>query len=234
MACLIHAPGLFESPFWTFQYRGLTVPLVIQESEASSETKPASVPGMSRKGRFVVTIAVFWCVATTVLAAHRTTLFILILPLTLVFLGAGVLSLFCVLAEWEDRRWRSLLPLMVFVAAIFVSGIMTQLARKIIFSWAFPSYEKVVQRMESGEITVSRDFEKVPAAEPAARLAYRVLAGKDADGVLTVEFFTERSFPARHSGYLYRSSGVSESDPASHPRWPVARKVKDKWLYVSE
>ena len=188
---------------------------------------------MSWEGKLAVTISIFWCFTITGLAAHRTNLFLLALPVTFLFLIGGFFSLLCILVEWEARRWRSLLPLATCVAAIFVSGLLTKAARRVVFAWTFPSYEKVVARMESGAIPVSTNMERIPVAEKEARLVYEVSAGKDTNGILKVFFMTEGSFPAKHSGYYYNSSGVNEYGVAKFDAWPINEKIKDKWLFIS-
>src|SRR5207244_13650063 len=98
-----------------------------------------------------------------------------------------------------------------------------RLVSHAVFAWSLPSYERVVQQIESGSIPVSAEFAKIRQAEREARLAYGVFAGKDTNGILTVVFFTESGFPALHSGYMYRSSGEMSSGLES--RWPINQKL---------
>lgn len=87
--------------------------------------------------------------------------------------------------------------------------------------------------MESGSIPVSANLSPVPQAVPLAHLAYAVLAQKDTNGALTVEFLTERGF-LNHSGYLYISSGVIKSGSMEDSRWPVKREEKPRWFFISD
>ncbi len=189
---------------------------------------------MSSMGKGAVVMATIWCLGTTALAARRTNLFILVLPLALVLASAAIVSLLCILIEWEGRRWRALLPLTTCIVAVFGCGILIQGARRLVFAWTFPSYERVVARMESGAIPVSTNLQQIPAAETEARWVFDVRAEKDDKGVVKAWFFTEMSFPVKHSGYFYCTAGVSESDTNILSRWPIAEKIRDQWLYVSD
>jgi hypothetical protein len=190
---------------------------------------------MSRLGKCVVGVAVIWCVGSTVFSSHRTNLSqLLTLPLVPCFLAAVVISIICAFSEWRQRRWFSLLPFGACVLSVVVSGAVVRPIRHAIFVRSLPSYETVVQQMESGSIPVSATMSRIPLAESQARLTYAVLAQKDTNGVLTVEFLTECGFPVKHSGYLYCSSGVIASDSVAASRWPIRHEEKPKWFYISD
>jgi len=202
--------------------------------EPSAITKPAAVPGMSGEGKLSIVASVLWCLGIAALFSRRTNFFILgALPLVVLFVAAPFIALLCILVEWPTRRWRSLIPLAVFVASILASGFLTQLLRHVIFARTFPTYEKVVERMESGAIPVSAKYDEIPQAEKEAMWVHAVFAEKSTNGVLKVLFVTESGFPARRSGYYYLSTGVSETDPAKSTSWPINKMLRDKWLFVS-
>jgi hypothetical protein len=190
---------------------------------------------MSPLDKFVVRVAVIWCVGSTVFFSHRTNLTqLLTLPLALCFLAAVIISIVCAFSEWRQRRWISLLPFGTCVLSVVVCGAIVRPIRQAIFVWSLPSYEGVVQQMESGSIPVSATLSRVPQAESKARLTYGVFAQKGTNGVLTVEFLTECGFPVKHSGYLYCSSGVIALGSDADSRWPIRHEEKPKWFYVSD
>jgi hypothetical protein len=190
---------------------------------------------MSRLGKFVVTVAVIWCVGYVAFFTRRTPLLqVLTLPLVLLFFAATVASLVCGFAEWRERRWRSLVPLAACVVAFFLSGMLVRITRHLVFVWALPSYETVVQQMESGSIPLSVGFTNVPQAEAEARLAYQVFAEKSSNGVLMVEFDTESGFPSKHSGCLYSSAGAIVPGSRMDSRWRIREELRSRWFYVSD
>jgi hypothetical protein len=183
---------------------------------------------MSHVRKIIVAIALIWCVCATASAAHRTTAGVLLG----LFLAAGLLfaivaAIACAFADWRRRRWRSLLPLGVCVISLFVPWMLVPPIRHALFVWSLPSYEAIVQRIESGSIPLTAGDGRIVQAEPGARLTYRVVAQRATNGALTVIFFTEEGFPALHSGYLYSSSG----DPGS--RWPIVEQVRSNWFFIS-
>jgi uncharacterized membrane protein YvlD (DUF360 family) len=190
---------------------------------------------MSRLGKFVVVVAMIYLICATVFFSHRTLISqLLSLPAFSCFLVAGVISIICIFREWRQRRWFSLLPFASCVLAVVISGAVSQRIRHVIFIQSLPSYEAIVQQMESGSIVVPTKLSPIPQAVPLAHLAYAVLAQKDTNGVLMVEFLTEGGFPVKHSGYLYVSSGVVESDSMEDSRWPFRHEERPRWFYISD
>jgi hypothetical protein len=190
---------------------------------------------MSRRGKFVVVASVIWFVLFTTYAAHRRSIILQLLGMwaMVCFFVAFVISIVCIFSEWRHRRWRSLLPFAVCVVLAVISSEMVETIRHAIFVRSLPSYEAVVHQMESGRIPVSSNLSRIPQAEAQARLVYAVLAQKDTNGILIVEFLTEAGFPVRHSGYLYSSSGVVEPGSLEGSRWPIRREERPRWFYIS-
>jgi hypothetical protein len=189
---------------------------------------------MSGPGKFAVAVSVVWCVGFTVIYARLTPLLgLLSLPLGGVFFLAILVSMVCVFTEWRRRRWRSMLPFVVCVTAFFLERELVRVAHDILFAWSLPSYEAVVNQMESGRIPVSVGFSRIPQAEPQARLVWRVYAEKGPNGALMVEFDTERGFPVLHGGLLYSSSGAIEPGSRMDSRWPRRRQTRIRWFFVS-
>lgn len=191
---------------------------------------------MSRLGKFVVITSVVWFVMSTIYFAHRDSIVLQLLgtPVMLCFLAAVVIGIVCIFVEWRQRRWLALLPFAACVLSVVVSMPIVRTVREYIFARSLPSYEAVVRQMESGSIPVSTNLSPVPQAVPLAHLAYAVLAQKDTNGALTVEFLTEGGFPVKHSGYLYLSSGVIEPGSMEDERWPIRHEERSRWFYISD
>lgn len=190
---------------------------------------------MSRLGKFVIIVAVIWLIGATAFFSHRTLISqLLTLPIFPCFLVAVIISIVCIFREWRQRRWLSLLPFASCVLAVVISDAVSHRIRHAIFIQSLPSYEAVVQQMESGSILVPAKLNPVPQAVPLAHLAYAVLAEKGTNGALTVEFFTEGGFPVKHSGYLYISSGVIEPGSTEDKRWPIRHEERSRWFYISD
>ena len=179
--------------------------------------------------------AIGWFVGSVALYSHRTpTSMLLALPLALAFLGAIVVGFFCAFTDWRKYRWRSVLPLAACVVAFYSSDFLVAQIRNWIFAWCLPSYEAVVQQMEEGSIPVPPGFNRIPQAASKARLAYAVFAERTDSGGLMVEFFTERAFPVKHSGYLYISSGIIKPGSFIDSQWPIRSQVRRQWFSVSD
>jgi len=190
---------------------------------------------MSRLGKYIVITAMVWFVVSTVYFSHRDSILqLLILPVALCFLFSVVFGVVCIFIEWRERRWLSLLPLAACVLSVLISVPILRTARHQIFVKSLPSYEEVVRQMEAGSIPVSTNLSPVPQAVPLAHLAYAVLAERRTNGALTVEFLTEGSFPLKHSGYLYVSSGVVEPGSREDERWPIRHEERPRWFYISD
>jgi hypothetical protein len=189
---------------------------------------------MSHLEKFVVIVSALWSVLAVVCFAHIDGLFQLAFTAASVFyLIAFFVSIVCILEERRQRRWRSLIPLAVCVTIIPATVGAIRFARDFLFARSLPGYEAVVHQIASGAISVSSELTRTPQAEPQAG-AYRVLARRDQDNVLSVEFHTGGNFPVKHRGYLYVSSGIIEPGSFEDSRWPSRHKEKPQWFYVSD
>lgn len=189
---------------------------------------------MSLLDKATLWIAAIAFAVLTAFAAHKTTLMqflsLLIMLALVVIFCVSVVRIF---TRWRERRWRALIPLGACISAVLGAMIVGRMARAAIFAWALPSYEHVVSDIESGRISVSDQFNRNPAAERTARLAYAVFAQRKSNGSLFVEFLTEGGFPVKHSGYLYSSSDHLD-DSFIKSRWPIASHLREHWFYVSD
>ncbi|HEY2854124.1 MAG TPA: hypothetical protein VGJ18_14820 [Gemmatimonadaceae bacterium] len=62
---------------------------------------------------------------------------------------------------------------------------------------------------------------------------YRVVGGRDEKGRLFVEFWTERAFPLKHSGWMYYA-GDSARGVAREREWYHAHRVAPHWYRVAD
>ena len=102
------------------------------------------------------------------------------------------------------------------------------------FEQRFPRYQALVAKMESGAVPVAAEGQSVALSESDRDLAYSVLAQKDTNGLLTVEFLTGSGFPLVHSGYLYSLSGTVQPGSFFHSRWPLRTQVRPKWFRIAD
>ena len=100
------------------------------------------------------------------------------------------------------------------------------------FARVMPRYTALIQQMESGQIVVSNTPTRVVLSGPDAELAYVVLADRTTNGILTVTFFVGGSFPVKHWGYLYRSSGEDPPDDWWIKNDWIGRRLNNKWFYI--
>ena len=185
---------------------------------------------MSRSGTYVVIASLIWLMIDEAIAAHRTMgLQFLGMFMSLCFLGVILFSFVRMFTEWRQRSWRAAVPFATCAITVVLFIPLGRLVSRAVFAWALPSYEAIVQQVESGGILVTNEFVEIPQTEKA-RLVYEVRGKRDANKVVKIMFFTEEGFPALHSGYLYSSSGEAGSEIES--RW-VASKLRDHWFFIS-
>jgi hypothetical protein len=155
----------------------------------------------------------------------------LLLPFMLV---ACLTSLVLVFTRWKRHRFFALLPLAACLVSLVAPLELARPIRAALRAWAFPSYERLVARIESGDIEAPSRLARMPGLESEARLAYAVFAERDSDSVLTVEILTEGGFPVRHSGYLYCSRGAIAPGSHSEQRWKRRKEIGKGWYSISD
>ena len=109
-------------------------------------------------------------------------------------------------------RWRrgSGITLLACLCALPLGVVAGNGLRKADFwLWRKGRYEAIVQRIDSGDFGFVEDLddESIDLSGWGAGLARRVAPSRVAPGVLRVEFLWDVGFPARHSCYVYCSSG---------------------------
>lgn len=176
-----------------------------------------------------------WLIFATADAAHHSAdLQLLAMLLLLCLLGAILTSAVLIVARWRSHGPRALLPLIVCLCVLFAPVELARPIRAGIRAWAFPSYEALVARMQSGQINVPASLTRLSGVESQARLAYSVLASRDSNSVLIVEILTEGGFPVKHSGYLYCSALPAAPDSLPLRDWKRNRSLGRGWYEISD
>jgi hypothetical protein len=187
-----------------------------------------------RLQKYVILISALWsALMVAFFVRTNSALQLVAMVASLFYLMALLASVVHLFAKCRKLRWRSLIPLAVCGAAFLFTVRMARVTRDFLFVRSFPNYEAVVHEIESGAIPISSKASRISPAE-AQTGAYRVFASRDNKDVLFVEFWTGGGFPVKHSGYLYVSSGVVEPGSFEDSNWPVKRREKAQWFYVSD
>jgi hypothetical protein len=186
---------------------------------------------LSPRGKIIVALSVVSCLCLVVYGARRIpVLQFLSCLVVLVFPAVTLLGVIEAFIEWRRRRWRAVAPLAACLLTIPILWMVVPLAQRAVFAWSFPSYERIVQKMEAGEIAVSSESQHLPEAIAQARMVTSVRAKRYADGRLIVEFFTEGGFPVMNSGYVYCSSCRNVGDARKEVSWRFLHEIKPKWF----
>ena len=137
---------------------------------------------------------------------------------------------------WRNNRARALMPFgtaLLFIALLIPSNLLGMQARMLKFRMQKPKYEKVIELMELGEIPVSNGIGRVDIPPEYSHPAYAIIADRDTNGVLSVEFLIGGGFPVKHTGFLYRS----DDNPKKWKhitRWPRVIKTERCWYRISD
>lgn len=206
------------------------------ESQLTPDARPSRrASALTKTDKYIAVALVAWMLATTAFAAHPTSeLQFASMALVPFLLGAILVSVGLVFTRWKRRGMRALLPLLTCGLAAVAPFEVARPIHAAIRAWAFPSYERLVDRIRSGDIPVSGELRRVDGAESQARLAYAVFASRDSNEVLTVEILTGGGFPVRHWGYLYCSSGVIAPGSTSAERWRRRKGLGRGWFEISD
>jgi len=217
-------------------------PPIIESSSPPQNAKPR----MSILGKLIVIYAIFFFIdfiGSTSIALYlqqKDIVFFLGLPIVLVF-PVFYLSIACIFIEWRRRRWLAFLPMMTCILSFVITGTVAGGMRHAFFVRSLlPSYESVVQKMESGIISVYK-VNQMQEIKTQALLAYGVYAWRDTNGCLVAQFLTDGGIPSRKpSGYLYSSSkDVKPRDLedslrklSDDSRWHVGGEEKPQWFHI--
>jgi hypothetical protein len=188
---------------------------------------------MPAAGKIIIPICVAWILAVIAFDWWQTNVIKLaIMPVSAAYLISCLASFFGVFCWWRQWRFRSLVPMGICFATMILARTFSPSLMDAGFARVLPRYTAVVQEIESGQIVVSNAPTRVTLPASDATLAYTVWADRSTNGDLTVTFFVGGSFPVKHWGYLYRSSG--QNPP---PDWWIkndwmGRRLADKWFYI--
>lgn len=120
------------------------------------------------------------------------------------------------------------------VAWIFGMRVSSSYRHNREFTSRLPFFQSVISDLEHSDAVPSTSLTKVPVPKGARNLVYSILAQRLADGRLAVEFLTGGSFPVKHRGFLFLSSGGIEDFPQMASRWPGREPVRDHWFYIAD
>ena len=153
-----------------------------------------------------------------------------VVGLLLAFIAGVVYAI----SNWKQLRFWAFLPLLVCLGSCQGSTTIARAARKAQFERDIPRYQAVIAKIEGGAISLPAQGEPIRLSGVEQDLAYSVLAQRDTNGLVTVEFLTGGGFPLKHSGYLYSSSGAIQRGSLFDSRWPLRTEIKPKWFRISD
>lgn len=158
---------------------------------------------------------------------------LLLLPFGFLFLIISIWSLNVLFTKWKTPRFWATIPFMACLLMFPVEKKIGLFIREKLFDSRFPQYEALVQKIESGKISVSTETRIIAATNYDSSLAFIVFAKQYTNGVLIVDFgYGEAGPPPYHQDYVYISSGTNDPD-LYLARWPSKAKIKDKWFEVA-
>ena len=189
---------------------------------------------MPRSAKVLLAIALFAGCAVAFFVGTPTPLsqLISVAALLVLLLALPV----AVLHAWRHRASgliRATAPFLVCLVAVPIGGSLGRVYRDLDFRYRRqPAYEKVVRKIQSGDLPAGNIKEIPPEIHG---LAYMIEVHDDAPGGLMVEFFWGGGFPVKHTVYIYRASGLP---PPTSPNWEFkpyrqwdgARRVNENWF----
>ncbi|MEI7730465.1 MAG: hypothetical protein WCO56_12890 [Verrucomicrobiota bacterium] len=158
---------------------------------------------------------------------------LLTIPANIAYAAALITSFVWAFVRWRRFRFWSFIPLAICLTAEFLNGIITPRLLVAGFERVAPRYATIIQRIEAGDIAVQTEPMRLNLLPAEAELASATWAEKGTNGVLTVTFFVGGSFPVRHWGYLYSSSGEIKPGSRADEIWPKRKKLRDKWFWIA-
>ena len=138
--------------------------------------------------------------------------------------------------KWKQYRFKAFVPFcaaslcLVTIPTSMIAGF---LLRDHLFRSRLPQYEAVIELIMDGSVDVGDELRLIELPPEYSRLASAVLAQKDSNGILTIEFINGSGFPVHHSGYLFRSEGKLQ-DWEHAGRWSLKYKINDHWYRISD
>lgn len=187
-----------------------------------------------RRSLAVIAIAAICFVALSAFKAYNSPLGQLILfLLTVPYLASIAASVVEPFRGWRAYGLRSLIPLAACAAAWYGSMPVGGMLQSHLFSNNLPRFQAIADGIKPEALPADGKSELIPISADDANHVHRVFAYRSIAGVIVVEFLTEHGFPAKHSGYVFSSSGSLPTDAKFHYRWPYADEVRPRWFRVS-
>jgi hypothetical protein len=181
------------------------------------------------------TMCLFQLVWLAVYAWYQTDwLMLLSIPVNIGYVIIWVGSLMCVFIRWKHSRFFAFLPLAICLTTDYFGSVISPRLMIAGFESILPRYAAVVDRVERGNVAFPKAEEHVDLSAGNEGLGYVVWADKSSNGVLTVTFIVGGSFPVKHWGYLYSSSGEIIPGSNEDRNWPKRRKLRDKWFWIAD
>jgi len=189
---------------------------------------------MSRIDKVILATCALWATAWAMFVARPSGGVQLIsMLLDLPFLAACLAALFLALKNWSARRLAAVVPLLACLLSPVIADAAGSKAHAVFLARSLPTFERVVARIESGEIAVPRSRSRLDLQQNQAGPAYAILAERDSTNGLTAVFLTGGGFPVRHDGCMYcRSSVIAPGSLAAD--WRHRRAIKPNWYEVSD
>jgi hypothetical protein len=192
---------------------------------------PPSIEPVARVGAAVAGLA--WCSTGLAFAACPTPeLQLASMGSLLLLLVATGFSVAGAVGGWRARGWRALGPLAACLACPPVTTFGGPWIQDAVFARSLPRYERVVDAIAASTSSSFPD-RTLPRADADLVGVDAISAERTEDGVLLVEFDFGGGFPAKHTAYLYSSSGSVPPGSRVAKRLPFSRRLAPRWLLVS-
>lgn len=193
---------------------------------------------MPRSAKVLIAIALFAGCAVGFFVGAPTLLSQLIsVAALLVLLLALPVAVFHAWRHRASGLMRATMPFLACAVAVPIGYSSGHVYRDLDFTYRrLPAYETVVRKIESGELPLET-IQEMPSEFES--LAYGIHVHDDVPGGLTVEFFWGGGFPAGHSAYVYRASGLplplkTNWDLKRYCQWHRSWRLNDNWFAASD
>jgi hypothetical protein len=187
-----------------------------------------------KRSLFVVMMAAIYFVALSTFKAHQSPWGQAILFfLTPAYAVCFAMSVIEPLRGWRAYKLHAFIPIVACALAWYGSNPVGSFLQSWLFIQNLPHFQAIVDGVQPETLPADGEVKAIPISNVDQSSIQRIFAHQAAGGTVVVEFGTENGFPAKHSGYVYSSSGILPGDPKFRYRWPYAEEVRPKWFRVS-
>ncbi len=188
-----------------------------------------------RRYRSILVIATLWFATLTAFVVHQSGwLQLAVVLLLFPYMGCLLSALVIPFRDWKTRQFHALTPLGACLVSLLGPYLIGPPLRTGLFYYHLSRYEAIVSRVERDPAFDNRKPATVSTEEAEKDLAYSVLAQKDANGILTVEFLTGGGFPVKHTGYVFSSTEAFPRESFIGQRWPYFHEVRPHWFRIAD